>query len=105
MYDPETVEKMTSSNLVSVASTGILQKLRKIPLFYIDGFRGMTVGRTLWTIIAVKLVVMFGILKIFFFPDFLATNFDNDAERSAYVLEQITAQHVTPDPNAEGESQ
>jgi hypothetical protein len=65
----------------------------------------MTVGRTLWAVIAVKFVVLFGILKIFFFPDFLATRFDNDAERSEYVLEQITAPAGTPDPNAEGESQ
>lgn len=31
--------------------------------FYRDGFRSMTVGRTLWAIIAVKLVVFFLILR------------------------------------------
>ena len=99
------MDEMTSSNTIPEESTGILHKLRKILLFYMDGFRSMTVGRTLWAIIAVKLVVLFGILKIFFFPDFLATHFDNDADRSAYVLEQITTQPGTPDPNTEGESQ
>lgn len=45
--------------------------LKKIVLFYYDGFRGMTLGRTLWAIILIKLFVMFFILKLFFFPSFL----------------------------------
>lgn len=39
--------------------------------FYVQGFRSMTWGRTLWLIILLKLFVMFAILKVFFFPDFL----------------------------------
>lgn len=39
--------------------------------FYRDGFRGMTWGRILWLIIMVKLFVLFFILRLFFFPDFL----------------------------------
>ncbi|HER63537.1 MAG TPA: DUF4492 domain-containing protein, partial [Desulfobacteraceae bacterium] len=57
---------------------------------YLDGFRGMTIGRTLWKVIIIKLIIMFGVLKLFFFPDFLATNFTTDAQRADYVLEQIT---------------
>jgi len=40
--------------------------------FYVEGFKSMTLGKTLWTIILVKLFVMFFILKIFFFPNFLS---------------------------------
>lgn len=57
--------------------------------FYYEGFKGMTIGRTLWLIILIKLFVMFVILKIFFFPNFLKTNFETDQERSDYVLEQL----------------
>ena len=39
--------------------------------FYLDGFRSMTIGRTLWILILIKLFIMFVILKLFFFPDFL----------------------------------
>lgn len=39
--------------------------------FYYDGFRQMTLGRTLWLIIAVKLFIIFFVLKFFFFPNFL----------------------------------
>ena len=58
--------------------------------FYRDGFRSMTLGKTLWKIILLKLFIMFGVLKLFFFPNFLNTNFDTDEQRAGYVMEQIT---------------
>jgi len=64
--------------------------IRRIFRFYYDGFRSMTWGRTLWIIILLKLFIMFAILKLFFFPDFLKTNFSSDEERSEYVIEQLT---------------
>ncbi|MGL5272735.1 MAG: DUF4492 domain-containing protein [Phocaeicola sp.] len=45
--------------------------LRKIITFYYEGFRSMTLGRTLWMIILIKLFIMFFVLKLFFFPSFL----------------------------------
>jgi len=57
---------------------------------YYEGFRSMVVGRTLWKIIFIKLFIMFAILKVFFFPNFLATNFDTDAERADHVLSNLT---------------
>ena len=45
----------------------------KICRFYFEGFRGMTLGRTLWFIILVKLFIMFFILRLFFFPNYLNT--------------------------------
>ena len=62
----------------------------RIIRFYINGFRNMTLGRTLWKIILIKLVIMFGVLKLFFFPDFLAGNFETDEQRAEHVLEQLT---------------
>ena len=40
--------------------------------FYLEGFRQMTLGKTLWTIILIKLFIMFFILKLFFFPSVLS---------------------------------
>lgn len=63
----------------------------KVARFYYDGFRTMSWwGKRVWVIILVKLFIMFLILKLFFFPDFLKTNFRSDEERSDYVLEQLT---------------
>jgi len=50
----------------------------------------MVLGKKLWKIILIKLFVMFVILKLFFFPNFLNTKFETDEEKSNYVLEQIT---------------
>lgn len=41
--------------------------LTKVFRFYCYGFRSMTIGRTLWIIIIVKLVIIFVLLRIFFF--------------------------------------
>jgi len=50
----------------------------------------MTVGKTLWKIILLKLLVIFAVLKLFFFPDFLQTNFSTDQQRADHVIEQLT---------------
>ena len=64
--------------------------LPRIYRFYFDGFRQMTLGRTLWKIILIKLFILFAVLKFFFFPDFLATTFSTDRQRADYVIEQLT---------------
>lgn len=46
--------------------------LSRIYHLYADGFRSMTIGRVLWAVIIVKLVVIFLVLRLFFFPDVLA---------------------------------
>jgi hypothetical protein len=58
--------------------------------FYRDGFRSMRTGRPLWFINLIKLIIIFGFLKIIFFPDYLQSNFSNDEERAAHVSENIT---------------
>ena len=57
--------------------------------FYIDGFRSMTVGKTLWAIILVNLFVLFFILKLFFFPNILSRDYDNDADRAKAVAANL----------------
>ena len=64
------------------------QTIKKIFRFYLDGFRSMTVGKTLWAIILVKLFILFAILKVFFFPDFLAGQ--SPEERSRSVMKELT---------------
>jgi Na+/H+ antiporter NhaD/arsenite permease-like protein len=64
--------------------------LKNIILFYYQGFKNMTVGKTLWVIILVKLFILFAIFRIFFFKDFLESNFNSDRERSNHVIEEIT---------------
>ena len=56
---------------------------------YVDGFRSMTVGKTLWLIIAIKLFIFFVVIKIIFFPDFLSSKSDSDEGKAQYVREQF----------------
>jgi hypothetical protein len=71
------------------ATGGTLRTTKAIVDFYVDGFRRMTVGRALWKIIIVKLVFMFVVLKLFFFPDFLQTRFADDSQRAQHVFERM----------------
>ena len=61
--------------------------LAKIWRFYIDGFKNMTWGRQLWVVILVKLFIMFAILKVFFFPDFLRGK--TGEEKSDFVSTEL----------------
>ena len=57
---------------------------------YYDGFRNMKLGRTLWAIIIVKLIIIFAVLKVFFFPNFLKEHAQGD--EAGYVATQILNQ-------------
>ena len=63
--------------------------LRRIVMFYIDGFRSMTVGKKLWLLILIKLFILFFIFKLFFFPDILSRDYDTDSERAEAVREAL----------------
>ncbi|MDR0385411.1 MAG: DUF4492 domain-containing protein [Prevotellaceae bacterium] len=65
--------------------------LRRVFLFYYEGFKEMTIGKTLWLIILIKLAIMFLVLKLFFFPNFLKSNFENEDDRVEYVIKELTA--------------
>lgn len=68
-----------------------MKLIRQIYRFYFEGFRNLPVwGKQVWLVIIIKLFVLFVILKLLFFPDFLKTHFKNDAERSNHVLENLT---------------
>ena len=55
---------------------------------YYDGFRSMRLGKTLWAIILIKLFVIFIVLKLFFFPNFLKQHAEGD--EAGYVATELT---------------
>ncbi len=91
---------MGSASIYNNTNTGVFlsekEKARMVSLpqqlycLYRDGFRSMVVGRTLWKIIAIKLFIIFAVLKLFFFPNYLATNFNTERDRAEHVLENLT---------------
>ena len=80
-----------------------MERLRKIWLFYYEGFRDMSslgrtlwivvrdmssLGRTLWIVVLLKLFIMFAVLRVFFFRPALA-DCETDAEKSQAVIENL----------------
>ncbi|MFI3263008.1 MAG: DUF4492 domain-containing protein [Rikenellaceae bacterium] len=63
--------------------------LKRILYFYIDGFRDMKVGKKLWLLIAIKLFIMFVVLKLFFFRS-KTPDFNSSSEEAIYYREQFT---------------
>jgi len=55
---------------------------------YRDGFHHMRLGKLLWVIVLVKLFVIFVVLKIFFFPNFLKQH-AKEGEEDEYVAKQV----------------
>ncbi|EAJ2212932.1 DUF4492 domain-containing protein [Campylobacter jejuni] len=58
--------------------------------FYKEGFKNLTLGKTLWKIIFIKLFVMFVILKLFVFDVNFNSIFKSDKEKSTFVLKNLT---------------
>lgn len=52
----------------------------------------MTLGRTLWCIILIKLFIMFAVLKAFFFPSYLK---GSAGEKGEKVSTELTGRVVT----------
>lgn len=67
----------------------IKRKAYSIWRFYYEGFRDMTVGKTLWAIILLKLFLFFIVMKLLFFPNLLQRDFDNDDQRAEHVRHQL----------------
>ena len=61
---------------------------------YADGFRSMRLGRTLWAIILIKLFIIFVVLKLFFFPNFLKQHAAGD--EAGYVASELTDRVKAP---------
>lgn len=55
--------------------------------FYVDGFRNMTWGKPLWVLIFLKVVILFLVLRMFFFEPVLAGK--SEEQKIEHVGEQL----------------
>ncbi len=63
---------------------------RRVADLYVDGFRNMTVGRTLWVLIILKVALLLLVFKLIFFPDLLQRGYDSDQDRAQAVRSSLT---------------
>ena len=73
----------------------LIQALSGFASMYVEGFKNLTWGRTLWCIVLLKLFIMFAVLKVFFFPNFLNKRFDTEKEKSEYIFQELTRDRNT----------
>ncbi|MBE6176807.1 MAG: DUF4492 domain-containing protein [Rikenellaceae bacterium] len=66
----------------------MINRVKAIWNFYIEGFREMTWGRQLWWLILLKVVILFVLLRGFFFRPTLAGK--SEEQRIEYIGEQLT---------------
>ena len=65
--------------------------LKGIYNFYFDGFKKMSqLSKRLWLIVIIKLIIIFVLLKLVFFRDFLSSKFETEEEKTEYVLNQLS---------------
>ncbi len=82
---------MHSNTYFVFKDINMLLFLSKVWRFYIDSFLHIGKnGKKLLLIIIIKLVILFGILKVFFFQDFLDSKFNNDKQKSEYIINKLT---------------
>ena len=83
------MQKKKDKNLMKTDVKPMKQGLlSRIFHLYYDGFRTMTLGKTLWAVILIKLAIIFLVLKLFFFPNFINTNAKN-GDKTGFVSKEI----------------
>ena len=74
-----------------------MERVRNISDYFamhIHGFKNLTWGKPLWIIVLVKLFIMFAILRIFFFPNYLNSRYETDQEKSEHVKKELTKDYI-----------
>ena len=70
----------------------MINTLHSIWKFYADGFRNMTWGRPLWGLIFLKIVILFFILRLFFFQPALSGK--TEEQKIDHVGNQLTQEKI-----------
>lgn len=83
------MQKKKDKNLMKTDVKPMKQGLlSRIFHLYYDGFRTMTLGKTLWAVILIKLAIIFLVLKLFFFPNYINSNVKN-GDKAGFVSKEI----------------
>ena len=83
------MQKKKDKNLMKTDVKPMKQGLlSQIFHLYYDGFRTMTLGKTLWTIILIKLAIIFRVLKLFFLPNYI-NSIAKNGDKAGFVSKEI----------------
>lgn len=63
--------------------------LKNIYTLYYEGFKNLTIGKTLWKIIIIKLTVLVVVLKLLVYDHSIGSEYQNDVQKSDFVFENF----------------
>ena len=73
---------------------GVMKKMIiSIWRFYVDGFKSMTWGRELWLLILLKVIILFVLLRGFFFEPVLSGK--SEEQKIEHVGKQLIEKQIT----------
>ncbi len=76
---------------------GVKEKFTAVWHLYRDGFRNMTWGKPLWGLIILKVIILFAVLRVFFFKPAMAGM--TDEQKSEQVGDHLTKHNSSNNVN------
>ncbi len=67
-----------------------MNKLASVFRFYKDGFKNLTIGKTLWKIILIKLLIILVFLKYFIYDKNLKSEYPTKEEKISFIYKNLT---------------
>jgi hypothetical protein len=67
----------------------MMNALQTLYRFYLDGFRNMTVGKTLWKVIVIKLIIILLFLNVVVYDKSIHSEYTTPQEKSDYVYKNM----------------
>lgn len=67
-----------------------MKKCKKIVNFYVDGFKNLTLGKTLWKIIILKLIIIFTFLNYYIYDKSIKSEYQTEIQKINFVYKNIT---------------
>lgn len=92
---------MQNYEIINRLSMSFKTKMNSVWRLYADGFKNMTWGRPLWGLIILKIVILFGVLRLFFFQPVLSGL--SEEERSEHVGSELIVNTYQQDSPEEQE--
>ncbi|MGB5918115.1 DUF4492 domain-containing protein [Arcobacter sp.] len=67
-----------------------MYKYLKFFKFYIDGFKNLTIGKTLWKIIIIKVIIIVTLLNLYIYDKSINSEYKTTKEKINFVYKNIT---------------
>ncbi|QDF28842.1 DUF4492 domain-containing protein [Halarcobacter anaerophilus] len=67
-----------------------MNRSKQIINLYVDGFKNLTLGKTLWKIIILKLLIIFTFLNYYIYDKSIKSEYQTETEKIDFVYKNIT---------------